>query len=94
VSASPRRRVAAALAYDRDRDDAPRVAAQGRGRVADRILQTAREAGLPVRQDPDLAEALAALDLGALIPAELYGVIAEVLAWAYRANADFARRPH
>ena len=87
------RKVAAALSYDAGRDNAPRVAAAGQGRVADRILDAAREAGLPIREDPDLAEALAALDLGQVIPVELYGVIAEVLAWAYRANADYAERP-
>ena len=43
-----------------------------------------------MREDPDLVEALAILDLGAAIPVELYDVIAEVLAWAYRANSAFA----
>jgi flagellar biosynthesis protein len=57
--------------------------------VAERIVALAREHGLPMREDPDLVEALAVLDLGAVIPAELYDVIAEVLAWAYRANAAF-----
>jgi flagellar biosynthesis protein len=58
--------------------------------VAERILEVAREHGLPLREDPDLVEALAVLDLNALVPPELYEVIAEVLAWAYRANSAFA----
>ena len=41
--------------------------------------------------DPDLAEALAQLELWQSVPPELYAVIAEVFAWAYRANADHAR---
>ena len=58
--------------------------------MAERIVEIAREHGLPMREDPDLVEALAILDLGAAIPIELYDVIAEVLAWAYRANSAFA----
>jgi flagellar biosynthesis protein len=84
-------RAAVALRYERA-DGAPRVTATGRGRMADRILDAARDHGLPVREDPDLVEALAMLDLGAQIPPELYAVIAEVLAWAYRANAEYAAR--
>jgi flagellar biosynthesis protein len=85
-----RRPAAVALRYRRDDDPAPRVTAAGTGPVAERILEVAREHGLPLREDPDLVEALAALDLNALVPPELYEVIAEVLAWAYRANSAFA----
>ena len=62
--------------------------------MAERILEIAREHDLPLREDPDLIEALALLDLNALIPPELYDVIAEVLAWAYRANSSFASTTH
>ena len=48
------------------------------------------ERGRRAPQDPDLVEALAVLDIGAMIPPELYEVIAEVLAWAYRANSSFS----
>jgi len=88
----PSRRTAVALQYDGRSDAAPRVSAAGQGHVAERIIELAREHGLPVREDPDLAAALAALDLGATIPVELYGVIAEVLAWAYKVNGDYAAR--
>lgn len=80
-----------ALDYDRASDLAPRVAATGSGATADRIIAAAREAGVPIREDPDLVETLALLDMGAVVPPELYGVIAEVLAWAYRTNADYRR---
>jgi flagellar biosynthesis protein len=86
----PRRPAAVALRYRGGQDPAPRVTAAGTGPVAERILELAREHDLPLRHDPDLVEALAALELGALVPAELYDVIAEVLAWAYRANSAFA----
>lgn len=87
---TPRRPAAIALRYRRADDPAPRIVAAGSGPVAERILELAREHGLPLREDPDLVEALAVLDLNALIPPELYDVIAEVLAWAYRANSSFS----
>lgn len=91
MSGAPReqRRAAVALRYRREDDPAPRITAAGTGPVAERILELARELDLPLREDPDLIQALAVLDLGAVIPPELYDVIAEVLAWAYRANSSF-----
>ncbi len=83
-----RRRRATALHYDAARPGgAPRVTATGAGLVADRIVAAAREAGVPVREDPALAQALAALDLGVEIPQELWRAVAETLAWAYRLDA-------
>lgn len=84
------RALAVALSYRRREDVAPRVTAAGSGPVAERILELAREEGIPLRQDPELVAALAALGLGASIPVELYDLIAEVLAWAYRADSAFA----
>lgn len=80
---------AVAVRYRSDEAAAPRVTAAGSGAVAERILELARANGLPMREDPDLVAALAALDVNAVIPPELYEVIAEVLAWAYRANSAF-----
>ena len=62
---------------------APQVVAAGRGHVAAAILTRAREAGVPVHQDPDLSSALAMLALGDEVPEELWTAVAEVLAWAY-----------
>jgi flagellar biosynthesis protein len=80
----PRPRRAAALRYDKDKSSAPKVVAAGAGLIADRIVEIAREQGLPVREDPALAEALARLELEQEIPAELFVAVAEVLVWAYR----------
>ncbi|MDR3077157.1 MAG: EscU/YscU/HrcU family type III secretion system export apparatus switch protein [Planctomycetota bacterium] len=79
-----KRQLAVALRYHEDREAAPRVLAKGRGRVAERIVEIARERGIPIRDDPDLVEALAKLDTGSLIPSELYPAVAEVLAFVYR----------
>jgi len=56
----------------------------GQRHVADRIVEHAREAGVPIREDPALVEALAKLELEAQIPEELFGAVAETLVWAYR----------
>ena len=70
-----------ALRYEGE--GAPKVVATGKGHVAERILAAAQEAGVPVREDPELAAALTALSLGQEVPEELWLAVAEVLAWAY-----------
>ena len=71
---------AAALRYDGS--GAPRVVAAGSGELARRIVENARQAGVPVREDTGLAEALARLQLEAEVPEELWRAVAEVLVWA------------
>jgi flagellar biosynthesis protein len=87
VPDKPRR--ASALRYEGK--GAPRVAASGQGYVADRIVEVAREHGIPVREDPALAEALAQLELDVEIPEDLYVAVAEAIAWAYSLDLE-ARR--
>jgi len=89
-SDQPPRRRATALRYEQGRHG-PEVVATGAGLVADRILAAAREAGVPVRHDPALTEALAALDLGDEVPPALWTAVAETLAWAYRLDATASR---
>jgi flagellar biosynthesis protein len=71
---------AAALRYDGN--GAPKIVAAGSGDLARRIVETAREAGVAIREDPALAEALARLQLEAEVPEELWHAVAEVLVWA------------
>lgn len=80
-------KTAIALRYDpHSGDSAPRIVATGKGETAARILQLAAGHNIPLRQDPALAEALSALDLGASIPPELFRAVAEVLAFVYKMN--------
>ena len=72
---------AAALHYEGT--GAPRVVAAGRGEIAKRIVELAEEAGVPIREDAALADALSQLELQLEIPEDLYTVVAEALAWAY-----------
>jgi flagellar biosynthesis protein len=75
---------AVALRYNKETDSAPRVVAKGRGSVAEKILQIAKEYDIPLKEDPLLVEALSTLDLYQEIPSELYRAVAEVLAFVYR----------
>ena len=73
-----KRKQAIALEYDPN-EDAPRVIASGRGALAERIIERAKEAKIPVHQDDKLANTLSRLDIGEMIPPELYEVVAEIL---------------
>jgi flagellar biosynthesis protein len=90
VPERPRRLRATALRYEGE--GAPRVVAAGAGLIAERILEEARAAGVPVREDAALASALEALDLGAEVPEALWRAVAEALAWAYRVDRREAAR--
>ncbi|HQU15057.1 MAG: hypothetical protein B7Z66_05480 [Chromatiales bacterium 21-64-14] len=74
---------ALAVALHYDGHDAPRVTATGHGPVAERIQAIAREHGIPLHEDPQLAELLAQIPLGDEIPQALYLAVAEVIAFAY-----------
>lgn len=69
---------AVALSYDPD-DNAPRVIASGKGALAERIIERAQEAEVPVHRDDKLADTLSRLEIGEMIPPELYEVVAEIL---------------
>jgi flagellar biosynthesis protein len=77
---------AAALKYDREERDAPHLVASGSGRIADRIVEVAREAEVPIVEDAALVSALLALDIGEEIPLDLYEAVARVLAFIYKVD--------
>ena len=71
-------RQAIALSYNPE-EDAPKVIASGKGALAERIIEKAKEAEVPVHRDDSLAETLSRLEIGDMIPPELYEVVAEIL---------------
>ncbi|HBU85027.1 MAG TPA: FhlB domain-containing protein [Paenibacillus sp.] len=77
---------AVALKYVPGESEAPVVVAKGRGKVAEAILDKAKENGVPVQEDAALVEVLSKLDLDEQIPSELYQLVAEVLTYIYRAD--------
>jgi len=88
-----KRQTAVALGYKGGEGNAPKVKAKGRGPVAEKIIDLARENGVPIQSDPDLVEVLAALDLDMEIPEEIYAVVAELLAFVYRTNSKVPETP-
>ncbi|MDY0268646.1 EscU/YscU/HrcU family type III secretion system export apparatus switch protein [Trichloromonas sp.] len=81
---------AVALLYDKEQGDAPRIVASGRGALAEKIVETARAAGVYIMEDADLVELLAKLPVGDDIPPELYQAVAEILAFVYRVNGRYS----
>ena len=75
---SDKPKTAVALTYDPD-TDAPKVVASGKGATAERIIETAKENKVPIHKDSKLADTLSKLEIGEMIPPELYEVVAEIL---------------
>lgn len=69
---------AVALSYEPE-DEAPKIIASGKGFIAERIIERAKDNNVPLHQDEQLANTLSKLDVGDFIPQELYQVVAEVL---------------
>lgn len=63
---------------------APKVVASGKGAVAERIIEAAKESDVPVHEDSKLAKTLSNLEIGEMIPPELYEVVAEILVFVDR----------
>jgi flagellar biosynthesis protein len=77
---------AVALRYEPKKDRAPKIAGKGHGHVAEKILELARQHNIPIREDKNLLQILSRLDLHQEVPAEVYKVVAEILAFIYRVS--------
>lgn len=71
-------KTAVAVAYQPG-ERAPKILAAGKGELAERIIETAKENDVPFYQDNQLADTLSKLEIGSTIPPELYEVVAEIL---------------
>jgi flagellar biosynthetic protein FlhB len=77
---------AVAIKYDQDMP-APQVIAKGKGDIAQRIIQIAKEYNIPIERNPPLAQSLYRLvNVGDLIPYDLYEALAEILAKIYQSK--------
>ncbi len=75
---------AVAVKYDPDKYEAPYVLAKGQDFLAQKIKDVAKENDIEIVEDKPLARMLYAnVDIGELIPPELYQAVAEVLAFVY-----------
>jgi flagellar biosynthesis protein len=82
-------RLAVALTYEKPH--APRVVAKGRGELGQQIIDLAHKHGVPMEQNPALAEALSHVELDEHIPKELYRAVATVLGFILRASCQVGR---
>lgn len=90
---SPPDKTPLAVALTYDAPNAPRVVAVGRGELGQRIIDTARQHGVPLETNAPLAEALSTIELETEIPEALYGAMATIIAFILRASTTPAAAP-
>lgn len=86
-------RLAVALQYEQGKDHAPRVTAKGKGELADRIIELARDHGVVVESNPALTQALADVELDDHIPEELFTAVATVIGFVLREAGKKRKHP-
>jgi flagellar biosynthesis protein len=74
------------LRYALKTDRLSGVFSKGRGHLAEKIIEVARQHNIPIREDKNLLQILSRLDLNQEIPPEVYRAVAEILAFVYRAS--------
>lgn len=77
------RKRAVALRYQSSHDQAPKVVAKGVGDVAEALIHAAKQHDVRLWSDTQLVDALMRLDIGDVIPSELYEAVALILAYIY-----------
>ena len=82
MSEEQKNTLAVALQYEAP--GTPRVVAKGTGEIGQKIIETAREHGVPIEENASLAGALSEVEIGDEIPVELYKAVAEVLVFVLR----------
>lgn len=85
---------AIALKYDQEKDTSPRLIGKGKGKIADKIIQLARENNVPIQEDPSLTELIGKLNINEAIPAELYEAVAEIFAFIYKLDREIGVNSH
>lgn len=75
---------AAALAYNPDQNNAPKVLASGKGAIAEKIIAKAKEFDVPLFANEELVNLLLQVELDSEIPTELYEAIVGVFVWLNR----------
>ena len=78
---------AVALKYDKEHDDAPRIIASGKGEIAQKIIQKAKDYNIPIFCNQELVASLINLELDKEIPVNLYNAVVEVFVWLMKNEA-------
>ncbi|WP_083528302.1 EscU/YscU/HrcU family type III secretion system export apparatus switch protein [Alkalithermobacter thermoalcaliphilus] len=87
-----KKKLAAALKYDINKDNAPKVIAKGKGLVAENIIKTAKENNITIYEDDQLAKKLQTLQIQEEIPVELYEAVANILAFISKIDTKKGER--
>lgn len=87
-----KRNKAVAMRYDQVKDRAPKILAKGSGKLAERIIEEAKEHDIPIYEDAGLTEALSYLGLGDDVPENLYDLVAQVLAFVYQLDEKWREK--
>ena len=75
---------AVALKYKAYEDLAPKVIAKGKGELAEKIIEKAREFDVPLFQNEELVNMLLNVEVGEEIPPKMYEAVIEVFVWLYK----------
>ncbi len=84
---------AVAIKYDDAKNSAPVIVASGMGYMAEKIIETASESGVPVYEDNSLATILTQLELGSQVPEELYQAIVDIYLYFLNCVPDPIEKP-
>ena len=88
-----KQKVAVALKMEEYGKSVPKVSASAMGKLAERILEIAKENDIPVYEDQDLANSLRYLDVGMALPEELFPVVAEIIAHIHFIARGYKQAP-
>jgi len=83
---------AAAISYDPLENDVPILAAFGEGHMAQKIVEVAKESGVPVLPEPGLTNLLSKLSVGDEIAPEMYDAVAKVLAFVSEVDRTYGEK--
>lgn len=75
---------AVALKYNSKKDNAPKIVAKGKGKIAENIIEVAKKSGVFIKEDPELIQILSKIDINEEIPPKLYKAVAKILAFIYK----------
>ena len=83
---------AAAISYDPAENDVPILSAFGEGHMAQKIVEVAKESGVPVMPEPGLTNMLSRLSIGDEIAPEMYDAVAKVLAFVSEVDRTYGEK--
>ncbi|MCL2221169.1 MAG: EscU/YscU/HrcU family type III secretion system export apparatus switch protein [Oscillospiraceae bacterium] len=93
MSGNPNKKIrAAAISYDPSENEVPILSAFGEGHLAEKIVQVAKESGVPVMREPGLTNMLSQISVGDEIAPEMYDAVAKVLAFVSEMDKSYGEK--